>query len=80
MLDLQMAHLNHIGLFQLGRWWRRKKESLERKRAQALQDLENCGTTKLGIRTQWQLQQHDATKKAPSKFQFSFSVAAAYYL
>jgi len=64
-LDQQLVHLNQISLFQLGKWWKRKKESLQKKRKQALADIENCGTSKLGLRTQWQLQQYEVLKKAP---------------
>lgn len=70
ILDQRLAHLNQVNLFLLGKWWRRKKESLERKQTQALGDLKQCGVSLVGLRTQWLRQQFDVTAKLPSMLLF----------
>jgi hypothetical protein len=66
LLDCQLAHLNQAQLLQQGRWWKKKRESLEKKKNTAKEEIKNCTVTLLGLRLQWKQQQYDCTKKPPS--------------
>ena len=71
VLDQQLAHLNRTSLLQLGKWWRKKNESLERKRSLASSAVRDSKMSPLGLRLQWSQQKYDITQKAPSMFCFN---------
>ena len=66
VLDQQLAHLNRIGLLQLGKWWRKKNESLLQKQATTSATVGASNMSQLGLRLQWRQQKFNVIWKAPS--------------
>jgi hypothetical protein len=70
ILNLQLAHLNQQSLFQLGKWYAKKRTALDNKKADASTCLAANSVSQLGLRSQWQMQVANVTQKAPSMVLF----------
>jgi hypothetical protein len=68
VLDLQIKHLDNKSLERLGHWLHRRWYHCQRKKADAIAELNRLSIPEDELRSEWAAQVREQTKPAPSKF------------